>query len=400
MPLTDEGYQALRADDYLSLIREEYERLTGLQIDWDFDLFLGNITAVVADRLGDLDEGVQAVYDSRDPNNSTGNNLAILASITGANRRASTFGTVAVDLTGTAGTIVPGGSTIFEGGGDADGARWILRDSVTLDGAGEAFGVLCDAQGSGAIPAAPGAVDAIVTPVFGLDSVTNPLAATPGADRESDVELRVRRLDTLQLAGSGAAAALQAEILTIEEITAATVLENDTEVDVVIEGVAVESHSLAPIVHPPSIPDAVKEELADAIYRTVCGGIRTSGTESAEVQGGDLAPKTVRYSLSTGLTVDIVYDIVREGGFDVPSIGEISDELNAATLEFFAALNLGEDVLVIDLVCIAAPVAGVRSATVTLTTSPPDPSRIDAGGNVTVFANELGLPGAITVNEV
>ena len=396
--LTDQGFEARRADDFLTLMQDAYKAAVGLDSDFEFDLFMQNIFVVVADRLGALSEGLQAVNDSRDPNNATGVNLSILASITGANRRISTFGTVLVDLAGDADTIVPDG-TIYEGGGDEDNARWIQRASVTLDGGGAAAGVLCDAQDAGAVTAAPGAVDAFVTVVAGLDTVTNPLSAVAGEPRETDLELRVRRLETLQLAGSAAAAALQAELLNIEGVTAAFVVENDTIVPLVFEGITVDPKSLAPIVHPASIPAETKQEVADVTYRTVCGGIGTSGSETALVQGGDLAPKVIKFSLSTTRAVDVTYDVVRETGIDVPTISEIETELDAATLEFFAALNLGEDVLVIDLVCLAQPVQGVRSVTVTLAV-PTDPTRIDAGGNAVIFVSELAISGTITVNEV
>ena len=400
MPLTDDGYEARRSDQERQTMETEYEERTGLDIDFDFDEFLGNLFPVIADRLGALYEDVQAVVDSRDPNNATGNSLATISQLTGAGRQSSTFGTVLQDLTGTAGTIVPGGSTIYEGGGTADDARWVQRDDVTLDGGGSATGVICDAQDAGAIGAGPGDVDAIVTAVFGLDSVTNPLSATPGTNVQTDPELRVFRAQTLQLGGSAAAAALQAELLTIDLVTAAIVLENATNVPVVIEGVTIDEHNMAPIVHPASIPAATKQEVADAIYRTTCGGINTSGSETAEVIGGDLAPKVVRFSLSTTLTVDVTYDVVRESGVDVPDIATIETELETATTTFFAGLNLAEDVLVIDLVCIAAPIEGVRSVTVTLATDPVDASRIDAEGNVTVFVTELAIEGAVVVNEV
>ena len=399
MPLTDAGYEALRADDFRTLMEDDYEQRTGLDIDFTFDVFLGNVFGVMADRLGDLSEEVQAIYDARDPNNATGNNLAILAQITGTGRQSSTFGTVLQDLAGTPAAIIPNG-TIFEGGGTEDNARWIQRDSVTLDGGGAAAGVVCDAEDAGAIAAAAGTVDAIVTAVFGLDSITNPASAVPGDDRETDAELRVRRLQTLQLSGSAAAAALQAELLSIDGIQAAIVVENDTDVEIIDEGVTVAEHSLASIVHPASIPAATKQVVADAIYRTVCGGIGTSGTETALVIGGDLAPKTIRFSLSTTLTVDVVYNVTRQSGVDVPTIGEIETELDAATLTFFAALNLGEDVLVIDLICLAAPIEGVRSTAVVLATDPVDASRVDAEGNIIVFNTEIAVIGTITVNEV
>jgi uncharacterized phage protein gp47/JayE len=397
--LTDDGYEARRGSDILTLMQDEYKSLVGLESDFEFDLFTQNLFVVVANQLGLLEEGLEAVYDSRDPNNATGVTLSNLATITGADRRIATFGTVEVDLTGDADAVIPGGTTTYEGGGDDGTAKWIQRDDVTLDGLGVASDVLCDAEEAGAVTAAPGEVTAIVTATTGLDTVTNPASAVAGAERETDLELRARRLETLQLGASAAAAALQAELLTIEEITGAFVVENESGVPIIFEGVTVAAHALAPIVHPATISAAVKQEVADRTYRTVCGGIGTSGTEAALVQGADLAPKTIRFSLSTTRAVNVVYDVTRETGLDVPDISEIDTELTALTLDFFAALNLGEDVLVIDLLCIAQPVEGIRTVAITLTV-PTDPTRIDAGGNAVIFVSELGVPGTITVNEV
>ena len=63
MPLTDAGYEALRASDFLSTIRDSYEADTGLTPDWEPDLILGNLSALAAQLLGELSEDVQAIVD-------------------------------------------------------------------------------------------------------------------------------------------------------------------------------------------------------------------------------------------------------------------------------------------------------------------------------------------------
>ncbi len=407
--LTDAGFEAKRASEILIEIRAEYVRLLGVaglptDVDFDFDVFLGNITAVLSDRLGTLWELLQAIYDTRDSNNATGVNLSILAAITGALRRESTFGTVPVDFTGDADKFIPAG-TIYEGGGDTDSARWVQRDDVTLDGGGLASGVTLDSQEAGTITAAPGAVDDFVTPVSGLQTVTNPASAAAGLERETDPELRLKRLDLLQLGGSAAAAAIRAEVLTVSGVTAVLVLENETDAQITIEGVVIDARSVAVVVHPASITDAQKQAVGEAIYLKVCAGTSTTGALSVTVTGTDLAPKIVRFSLSTTLDITVRYDVQRETGVDVPEIAEIKTELIAATTAFFAGLSLGEDVRILPISCLAEPVEGVRSVTVILT--PSDLTRIQPTGDIDVFNNELPLNAivpplteAVIVNEV
>lgn len=392
MPLTEKGFEALRANDFLTLIRTDYEDRTGLDIDFEFDVFLGNFTAIVADRLGELSELLQAIYDQKNANNAIGVQLSDLAVVTGARRREATFSTVAMTLTGVAATFIPAGHTV-EGGGDNDSARWDLVSDVTLDGGGLFVGAIYQAQVAGAVAAGPGGVDAIVTAVSGLETVTNPASASTGLDRETDDQLRTRRLDLLQLAGSSSAAAIKAQVLAVDAVTAAVVIENDTDDTITVEGVTVDPRSVGTVVHPPTLTDDEKIEVAEAIYLSVCASIGTSGAEVAIVTGRDLAPKTIRFGLSTTLDVTTTFNVTREVGNDVPTIDEIREELIAATADLFAALSLGEDVRILPVTCLADPVEGVRSATVFFTVT--DVSRIQPSGDVSIFNNELAVSVAV-----
>src|SRR5678815_4906282 len=101
MPLTDEGYAAPTAADFLTTIRDAFvAALTGLglpaDVDWSRDVFLGQITASMAVTLGDLSEGTQALYDGFDVNAATGVMLDSLALIVGVTRRPASASTVAL----------------------------------------------------------------------------------------------------------------------------------------------------------------------------------------------------------------------------------------------------------------------------------------------------------------
>lgn len=128
--LSDEGFDAPRTNDFLDLIRNDYATATSLAIDWARDTFLGQITAIMANRLGELAEAVQAVYDATDPSNATGAQLDNLAVLVGVRRKPATASQVTVVLSGVAGTNISAGRVV-QGGADTS-TRWQLDDDVTL----------------------------------------------------------------------------------------------------------------------------------------------------------------------------------------------------------------------------------------------------------------------------
>lgn len=128
--LSDEGFEAPRTADFLELIRNDYEAAVNLAIDWERDTFLGQITAIVAARLGELADAVQAVYDATDPNNATGAQLDNLAQLVGILRKIATNSQSNVILSGADGTAITAGR-IVQGGADAD-TQWLLDDDVIL----------------------------------------------------------------------------------------------------------------------------------------------------------------------------------------------------------------------------------------------------------------------------
>ena len=116
MPLDATGFTALRAADFLDIIRDDYEARTQLDIDFERDIFLGNITAIMATQLGDISELLQGVYDSRSPNNAQGIQISDLSSGVGVRRQEASFSRATVTITGTAGVSILTGRQVRGGG--------------------------------------------------------------------------------------------------------------------------------------------------------------------------------------------------------------------------------------------------------------------------------------------
>lgn len=409
MPLTDTGFVALRTADILVSIQQEYLDITGLNIPIPFesDTVLGVLTGIMADRLGQESELTQAVYDARDPSNSTGVQLSSLSLAVGVSRNDATFSIAAVGLAGDPFAEIPEGRTV-RGGGTNQDALWDLTADITLDGVGFASAFV-QAREAGEILAGALEINQIVTPVAGWSGVSNAAAVAVGAgagvNRESDDELRQRRQLSLQISGAASANAIRANLLEIGGVTAAIVVENDEPVSAIIDGLTVDPNSVLTIIHPPTLvsdTDTLKL-IAETIYLLLCAGIATTGSDVVTtVTSVDNVPKTISYDFSTTLSVNtaVVVGIVPVSveNPNPPSFAVLQPLVEAAITAYYATLNLGDDVTKLALSCAIAAVEGVQSAAITFTV-PADPTRVTAAGDVTVRLNELALEGTTSVTE-
>ena len=109
----------------------------------------------------------------------------------------------------------------------------------------------------------------IVTPVLGWDSITNPLAASPGRLLETDEELRIRFRNTKLERSSNILDSLYSAILNIDGVEEVAVYENDTNVT---DGNGVLPHSFFPVVLGGS-----SQLIAKTIWDNKPMGIRSQG---------------------------------------------------------------------------------------------------------------------------
>ena len=85
------------------------------------------------------------------------------------------------------------------------------------------------AENSGPINVPASSITTIVTPVSGLNQVDNIDIGVPGADTETDIELRIRRAESVSAAGAATIPAIRARLLEIVTVTSVSVVENDTD---------------------------------------------------------------------------------------------------------------------------------------------------------------------------
>lgn len=362
--LDSTGYLAPRTADLIPLIRDRYEAelvAAGLpaDVDWERDTLLGILTAVIASVIGELAEGTQALYDSRDVNAATGVQLHNLGTLVGVTPEPATYSQGNFKVTGTNGTVLPVGSQI-EGGGPDGTSRWELVTETTI-GAGPSD-ALFRAVEAGEIRVEAGALE-IVTPVAGWSTVYADAAVYGGAPAESDTTFRLRRQASLQIAGSRSLNALRAKLEALDFVTAAVVVDNDTDAAATIGGVVVGRRSVAVVVYPGSLSPEQESTVAQTIYDHLTEGITPSGDVMFMVTGADGFEKTVRFSYATDLLITVAVTVDLAAGYELV---DVSDAVVAAVTDYFAGLSVGSAVRRLGILGRLADIEGIDGADVLL----------------------------------
>lgn len=333
--LTEAGLSAPTAADLLEIIRADYESRVGVTVGWERDKVLGNLTAIMAVRLGDICEALQAVYDAFDRATAAGVSLDAIGALVGVPRLPATYSTVTLRLTGVDGTVVPAGR-IYEGGGTDGKAQWQTIADVTMAGTTE--NVEARAMVIGAVSATIGQIDAIVTPLDGITAVTNLADADTGDEIETDTAYRLRQVQSLQNNAGTSLNSLKAELLLLDGVVAVLVQDYDLEDTLTVNGILMYPHSLAVVVFPSTLSTAQQKKVAETIYAHAPDGIRTIGTVSTTVTGGDGTTKTIRWTWAAAVAVAIVATATLASGY---VLNDVTAAIQAAIIAYFNALMPG-----------------------------------------------------------
>jgi hypothetical protein len=318
----------------LEILRAEYDaRLKakyGPTIAVDDESVEGQFTGMTAEQLAILWEVGTQIVAGGDPDMNTGYAQDAVASITGTFRRPASKSAVVLTLTGDDGTeILPlnqatsegvGGptmstsetatleladpwvaSTVYavgdfvsnddaiyvctDGGVSAGSGGPTSEDDEITDGgvewrwvgAGLAYDqVASAATETGPKEAASGTIVVRVTSISGWLGVMNLLDVTPGADVMTHEQLRVLREREVATPGTGTIPAIQAALLEVgvgtdNPVTHATVFYNNT--DLTVDGIP--PHRIECLVQ-----GGEDQDIFDALFDNIVGGIRTFGTVS------------------------------------------------------------------------------------------------------------------------
>lgn len=257
---------------------------------------LGQFVSVVASQLRQLWEAGQVQYASVDPAQATGDALTSRAELTGTERDAASKSQAYMTITLTAGTYAAGllkvnvtGDTtkVFENAEEITTAGATLTDQLFL------------CTQTGPISAPSGTLVNITTPVAGFSAPNNPASAILGTDVEEDSDLRQRREDQLQIGGSSNVDAIRANLLDNDNVTFATVLENDTDTT---DSNGVPPYSIAPVVLGGS-----DDEVAELIFAKKAAGPPSYGSTTVVVNDAAGNPHNINFTRPTPISFGISF---------------------------------------------------------------------------------------------
>jgi len=204
------------------------------------------------------------------------------------------------------------------------------------------------AETAGAVAAPAASLTVIETPIAGWASCTNALDATLGQEIETDAELRIRRLQTLAAPGSATVDAIRAEILDVDDVTAALVFENDTNA-VDIAGRPAKSVEAV-------VLDGVDADIAEALWDVKPAGIETFGGVTVVVTDSQGFTHDVNFSRPTPVPIWLEVDITIDSDFPVG--GATAIETSIITFAE-AAFSISDDVITTQLYESIHDIAGI-----------------------------------------
>lgn len=239
------------------------------------------------------------------PQTASGRWQDALAKIYFINRKPAINSTCVCTLTGINGTTVTAGALIRS---TYDQTLWSLNEDTTIGADGTTTATFT-CQSEGAIQAGVATLTQIVTTVPGWDAVTNATAAEVGQLVESQAAFEARRYKSVALNGRSTTAAVYARVAEVDNVIAAYVTDNKTNVNKTVDGYSLKPHSVYV-----AVIGGADDDIAEAIYNSVSAGCDYNGNTTVNVTDPNTGGvETVTFMRPTQLPLYVKVTIQDDG---------------------------------------------------------------------------------------
>lgn len=187
----------------------------------------------------------------------------------------------------------------------------------------------------GAITAEANTINQIVTAVLGWDSVTNPLAASPGALIETDEELRLRFLTSKADRSTNLLDSLYSALVGVDGVQEVAIYENDTSVT---DSNGVLGHSFLPVVLGGS-----SQLIAEAIWQNKPIGILSQGNTTVTITDSQGFPHDISFDRPSPVNIYISMTLTVD-----PAVypGDGDEQIKEAILSYASSnIGVGDEVI-------------------------------------------------------
>lgn len=363
--LTKDGFKRKRFRDIRIDIAARWKQLFGEDVNTDSGI-IGKIIDLLAFMFSILWMLAERVYNSGFIHKAEGKALDNLVANRLMRRRPAEKAKGNIEITGQEGTVVEAGFIVGNGQ-----QFYVTTETVTIGADGKAIAPV-EAQRAGAQGnTAANTVTEIITPLVGVESVTNLEPIGGGRNEETDDELR-RRYELTRIAvGSPTTNGIRAEVLGVPGVLTCTVVENRT--------IQTDSDGRPPKSFEVFVLGGEDEDIAKAIFRRRAAGIQAYGQIVIDVvdDAGEIVPigftraQEVPVYIQVGVVVTDVFPrdgtkLIRRALIE--HIGGMDEDGN-----IYAGLQTGQNVYFTKLVGLIFDVPGVeRVTTLNIGTSPDD----------------------------
>ena len=323
-----QGIQAPSYAEILEYFQEQAKTIFGSDINLDADTQDGQLIAIFASAINDVNSQAIATYNQFNPNTAVGVGLDSAIKTNGIQRNVATHSTVDLVLVGQAGTTINNGVA-----SDSFGNNWLLPAQVVIPSSGQ-ITVTAKAEKVGAIEASENSVTTIETPTRGWQSVKNPAVAVVGVPVETDAQLRQRQNKSTAMASQSVWEGVISTVANLSGVKQVNGIRNDTT-KASTEGVP--AHSIALVVDGGNAQD-----IAQAIFLKKGEGVGTYGSTSGTYTDSFGIKNTVNFSRPTQVPI---YAKVRIKASPI-YLNANGEEVKQRIVGYINSLAIGKDVVI------------------------------------------------------
>ena len=267
--ITSAGLSISSYSDILADNLEQYLAAYGQNAYLGPDTAIYQFISVLSLKHYDCTQGLQMNYTNRAPQSAMGAAMDSLFKLNGLARKAASYSTCPVTLSGTPRAVITDGFV-----SDSNGNQWQLPSPVMI-GSGGTVTVTATCTELGAISAAAGTITNMAAGLTGgWTGVANAVAATAGQAVEADSAFRARQSVSQALPSQTRLAGTKAAIAAVPGVTLYNVFDNPTGTT---DSFGTPAHSLTCVVQ-----GGTDLAVATAIFNNCGIGCLTNGATPSE----------------------------------------------------------------------------------------------------------------------
>ncbi|MDM5306351.1 baseplate J/gp47 family protein [Peribacillus frigoritolerans] len=384
--LSEKGFNRPNQADLKEEIDQKQKELFGEDVNLSYKSPNGIISGLLSWILAKVWELAEKVYHSGHPSEAEDKNLDYLTSYFLTSRNPELYAEGNVEFTGTPNYTVVAG-TRFE---TETGVDYALKEDVLLNSSGIGTGSVVSLTAGLIGNTLPGTITVQSEPSASIETVINSEAITGGREKETDIELRKRLLDTNGIKGYSTPNSIVSAVQNVLGVRAANIHNNNT--NVTVNGTPPNSYQVY-------VLGGNGQEIAEAIFDKGPAGIEPYGTSSFQVVDMSGVSHKVSYTPANTVNVYAGVDLTTDNTFQSTSITEVKDTIvrfiggTVSDGSIYTGLNMGEKVIVQQLSFEVMQIQGVKDVVIKIGKT----SGTLVSSNIAIAANEVVQTNATNI---